>query len=199
VKIKIVLSGNSSRNRPPDAEIRINHVVVYRGAVDGYCSYIAEIAVNKDLARIDIIHQNKVNEDTVTNELGEILADRSLELRSIELNEVPVSTTVLYNMPFFVEWPDNIQQDYISRGEQTPESISNTLYFGFNGRYQFEFLTDPDLERFRQLWLDEEQAHRNQTMTVDNEEVFDRYGDLVKTTQDFNLTIHDLREMIEKD
>lgn len=197
-QIQIQLLGKSSRNQNPEIEIVLNHKLLYSGTVVNLQHFEFNELLNQDLNKLKIIHKNKTNQDTVVDDQGKIIEDRSIELKQIKINDKPVKDTVLYNSPFYVDWPKNIQEDYVKQGQSIPEFIKNTLYFGFNGTYVYEFLNDSQREHFRQLWMDEIQSHQNQQIIEDNIDKFNRYGENVSTKQEFNLTIFDLKKMISQ-
>jgi hypothetical protein len=176
----------------------LNHKLLYSGTVVNLQHFEFNELLNQDLNKLKIIHKNKTNQDTVVDDQGKIIEDRSIELKQIKINDKPVKDTVLYNSPFYVDWPKNIQEDYVKQGQSIPEFIKNTLYFGFNGTYVYEFLNDSQREHFRQLWMDEIQSHQNQQIIEDNIDKFNRYGENVSTKQEFNLTIFDLKKMISQ-
>lgn len=199
IQIQILLSGQASRNNCPEVDLLLNQVLLFSGAVSGVQSFVFDVETDRHLNSLEIVHKNKTNQDTVVDSQGVIVEDRSVELKKLTINGQQVKDTVLYNSPFFVEWPENIIEDYKNQGLETPVFIKNTLYFGFNGKYVYEFMADSRRDYFRQLWLDEVQAHQNQQIVEDGVEKFNRYGEKVNTDQEFNLTIFDLANLIRDD
>lgn len=196
--IQIELFGNPSKGHYPSASISINNVEYFNGCVENSKLLDFNIVTDSNTGQIDICHFGKTNHDTVVDDQGRIVEDLSLELKSISINGIKVKDTILYSSCFYVDFPDNILQEYHQQGISPPAYLINNLYFGFNGRYEFKFLTDQRKEVFRQLWEDEEQSHVNQQMIVNGQEVFSRYGEIVETQQEFNLTIFDLEKIISE-
>ena len=148
---------------------------------------------------LNIEHYNKQNSDTVVDQTGNIIEDLSIELISIEFDNVKILETVLYNMPFYVNWPENLIEDFKNKGEDIPEYITNNLYFGFNGIYKFDFSNNIVVEYYKQFWLDEIQAHQNQTLLDNGQEIFNRMGETVEIDKNSDFTIHDLKRMVLTD
>jgi len=146
---------------------------------------------------LSIEHYNKTNDDTIVDDSNNIVADLSVELLGITIDNNSILHTVLHTMPFYVNWPENIIADYQEKDETPPEFITNNLYFGFNGVYKFNFTNNSDIDYFTTFWLDEAQAHANQTETADGEEVFKRMGETVTISKDSDFTIHDLKRMVD--
>ena len=146
---------------------------------------------------LSIEHYNKTNDDTIVDANNNIVADLSAELLDITIDNNSILQTVLHSMPFYVNWPENIVSDYHEKNETPPEFITNNLYFGFNGIYKFNFTDNSDIDYFTTFWLDEAQAHVNQTETADGEDVFNRMGEIVTISEDSDFTIHDLKRMVE--
>lgn len=199
IQIQILLFGQASRNNGPEVDLLLNRKVLFSGSVSGTQNFVFAVETGQDLNSLEIVHKNKTNQDTVVNSHGDIVEDRSVELKELIINGHRVKDTVLYNSPFFVEWPENIVEDYKKNDQAAPLFIKNTLYFGFNGKYVYEFMSDPRQEHFRQLWLDEVQAHQNQQIVENGTEKFNRYGEKVSTDLDFDLTIFDLANFIRDD
>lgn len=195
MQVKITLKGNKSNNRCPLVKIRINDELLYDSSIENEVTLTFNITA-KTNNNLEIEHYNKQNNDTLVDTDGKIVADLSVELKSIEIDNLKILDTVLYSMPFYVKWPDNIIDDYKSRNEIPPDCITNNLYFGFNGIYKFDFLDDAIIEYYRQFWTDEDQAHRNQTIEQKDQEVFNRLGSFVAVNQGNDFTIYDLEKMV---
>ena len=196
IQIQIQLCGRPSRNNYPEIELLLNGQLLFSGQAIDSQSFVFTAKTDQELNFLEVVHKNKTNQDTVVNTEGVIIEDRSVELKTLIINGQPVKDTVLYNSPFYVNWPDNILEDCKKQNQTAPEFIKNSLYFGFNGKYVYEFMTDSRREQFRQLLLDEVQAHQNQQIFEDGTEKFNRYGEKVSTDQDFNLSIFDLNDLI---
>ena len=195
MKIKIVLKGNSSTNKNPMSKITINNQDYFDGEVVGerdFIFYFNPIENNT----LQIEHYNKTNDDTIVDQSGKIISDLSIELMSIHIDGVEILDTVLYSMPYYVKWPQNIVEDYRSKNQELPEYIENNLYFGFNGVYKFAFSDNVVVEYYKQFWLDEVQAHKNQTQSSLDKEVFERMGKKVAIDENSDFTIYDLEKLV---
>lgn len=200
MKITLELYGHYS-NSGPHCEIIINNEIMYQGTLEREHNTLEfDISPLKQNV-LKIHHMFKTNEDTTVDSDGNIVADKAIELKSLSIESIHILDTVLYNKPYYVTWPDNLAQDFLDRGETVPEYIKNTLYFGFNGYYEFDFVGNFLKQYYRQFWENEDQAHNNQTklISVDGEQVesFERFGSDAPVDQAFDLTIHDLAKLIE--
>lgn len=199
MNLKIKLKANFAKDKKPSIKISVNNAVLYNGLVDynekEYSFDVEPIQQNQ----LTIEHYNKQNNDTIADENGNIVEDLSVELVSIDIDNVKILETVLYNMPFYVDWPDNLIEDFKNKGEDVPEYITNNLYFGFNGIYKFDFSNNIVLEYYKQFWFDETQAHKNQTLSDNGHEIFNRMGETVEINKDSDFTIHDLKRMVIND
>jgi len=202
MKIALELQGHYS-NSGPFCLIEVNNQILHRGILEQGDNVLEFEIQPLDLNTLRIHHMLKSNEDTIVDSDGNITADKAIELTSLSIEEIKILDTVLYNKPYYVKWPNNLAQDFVDRGETVPEYIKNTLYFGFNGYYEFDFVGDFLKQYYRQFWENEEQAHNNQTklISVGGQEVeaFERFGSDTAINQEFDLTIHDLAKMIENE
>lgn len=202
MKIDIELIGHYSNNGPM-CQIEINDCVLHDDVLEqGHNTFSFDINP-LEINYLRIHHYGKKNEDTLVDQNGQIVKDKAVELKKISIESVYILKNVLYNKPYYVNWPDNLSQDFINRGEAVPEYITNTLFFGFNGYYEFDFVGDFLRQYYRQFWEDETQAHINQTKLIELDgeqiEAFERYGKDTAINQNFDLTIHDLAQLIEDD
>ena len=196
MEIKIKLRSNRANGKSPKVRLSVNNVVY----VDAEISEISEHTLTIDPLLQNVLsieHYNKTNDDTIVDDSNNIVADLSVELLGITIDNNSILHTVLHTMPFYVNWPENIIADYQEKDETPPEFITNNLYFGFNGVYKFNFTNNSDIDYFTTFWLDEAQAHANQTETANGEEVFKRMGETVTISKDSDFTIHDLKRMVD--
>lgn len=202
MKIQLQLNGHYSNNGPY-CLIEINNNICWKGLLDEGINNLEFDIPGKKQNILRIHHLMKSNEDTIVDVNGNIVADKAIELKSIFIEQVKILDTVLYNKNYYVNWPDNLKQDFIDKGQDVPAFIKNTLFFGFNGYYEFDFVGDFLKQYYRQFWENEEQAHNNQTrlISVDGEQVeaFDRFGEDTAIGQEFDLTIYDLEKLIQQD
>lgn len=195
VKIRIRLKGNQSYGNFPLCRIELNSTLIGKGPIvnEQILEFSSEL---NDQNILRITHYSKSNRDTKVNDDGNIVEDRSLEILGINIGGVEILGTVLNMQKFYVEWPENIIRDYEQRNEFPPKYLTNNLYLGFNGTYEFKFTGNPEKLRYEQLWLDEEQAHLNQTIIKDGKEIFDGLIGDSDINKEFDLTIYDLEKLI---
>ena len=192
--LHMTLLGHTS-NSDPTVQIVINDEVKYDGVVVGLQHFEYEIPESDQANKLEIVHYGKLDKHTIIDKDLIIVADRSVELKLVKLNNRPVLEPVLYNSPYRVIWPEGRQQH---ESEPLPDTI-NSLYFGYNGTWSFEFYTNTIKQICLEHWLDEAQAHNNLTKTLNGEAVFERFGKDVSIAQELNLTIFDLEKMIQSD
>lgn len=193
MEIKLRLKGSMSTGWPT-CKIIINDVVHYDGIIEN--DQTISFAIQpRDLNILQIVHYGKQNSDTIVNEQHQIIADKSLELQGITLDNVEVMTVNLYNCPFYVQWPSSKLREFMRKGEEPPNFIKQQLYFGFNGTYEFTFNGDLQKEYFNQFWLDECQSNENQTLENDK---FNRLGEYVDINAPLNMTIYELEKLIKQ-
>jgi hypothetical protein len=195
MKVEVALKANCTNNKNPTVNLSINDIEHYTGEITDIKHFVFEFD-SYDNNTLKIKHYNKTNQDTIVDAQGNITGDLSVELVSIHIDNIKIIDTVLYSMPFFVQWPDNMLEDYRNKNQEPPEYIDNNLYFGFNGVYQFSFSGDVVSEYYNQFWLDEVQAHKNQTQQGNDSEVFDRMGEKVAVDENSEFTIYDLEKLV---
>lgn len=196
MQICLKLKGTSGRNTYPTGKIICNDKVLFDGVVQGENEFVYDLDNLTTSNILKIVHYGKENWHTVTDDYGYIINDRAIELLELSFNGIKTLNTVIYNKPFYVQWPKNIIEDYRSKGEEPPKFITNNVFFGFNGVYEFDFTHDVIKDYYNQFWLDEVQAHKNQTLEDDK---FIRDGQLVETDIGADRTIFDLEKLILED
>ena len=179
MQITVKLRGHST-NRFPNVKLWINRDCVYDGTIKDEQLFVFDVDTLLPQNIFGIEHYGKDDRETTTT------GDVAVELLELSFNGIRVLDTVLYNKPYYVNW---------SRywpGER-PDFVTNTLYFGWNGEYRFDFTSDIKREYYKQFWLDEVQAHANQ-----NSDEFFRDGEFVEIDRGFDATIFDLERIILK-
>jgi len=193
LQVTVTLKGMSSRSVWPTVRIFANKDCVYEGFIDNVKTFVFNIdhIYNSNLLRIQ--HYGKINEDTVCDSDWNIIEDKSVELIDLKFNGLSVLPTLLYDKFFYVDWPENIIEDYKNKGETPPEYITNNLYFGFNGTYEFDFSNQIENDYYESFWADEAKAHQNQSL---NDNLFVRDGEEVDIEIRAERTIFDLEKLI---
>ena len=179
MKISVKLGGHKAQVYPK-CRIHINKDCVFDGTIEGEQHF--DFTVDKLLEdNLFIIEHYEKNEKHTTE-----TTDTAIELLGLSFNDTPVLDTVLYDKPYFVNWSRWWPGD-------RPPFVKGTLYFGWNGEYRFDFSDRVQADYYKQFWLDEAQAHINQTS---NE--FYRDGEFVEIDRGIDATIFDLERIILK-
>jgi len=179
MQITVKLRGHCA-NRCPSVKLWINRDCVYDGTIEGDRLFVFDIDTLLAQNIFGIEHYNKDDRETTPT------ADIAVELLELSFNGIRVLDTVLYDKPYYVNWSRYWPGD-------RPEFVKNTLYFGWNGEYRFDFTSDIKRDYYRQYWLDEVQAHANQS-----KEEFYRNGEFVSVDRGIDTTIFDLEKIILK-
>lgn len=89
------------------------------------------ISLSEDSHQLQILIDNKNEANTQVDENGNILADTTVELKSIQINEIELMPLV-YHQEEFAGF-------YINGNEN--EQIKKIVNFGYNGVWKFNFKT----------------------------------------------------------
>lgn len=195
MRIEIKLKGSKSRDRWPLCKILLNNEILFSGEITDIQTLLFDVAKN-ETNKLEIVHHDKVQEDTIFDENYNVISDRSIELLGIKLDQYDMFINNLLDFPFYVQWPPSKIREFLRKGETPPTFIKKNLYFGYNGTYQFDFFGDSKREFFNQFWLDEVQSNEYQTKVKDNTEIFNRYGEEVDINVKMCLNIYDLEKLI---
>ena len=183
MQITVKLKGHASLGNYPDVRIWVNDEYMYDAKITEFQTLVFDVEYLKQDNKLTIEHYNKLDSDTIVVD-DVITEDRAVELVALSFNGIPVLDTVLYDKPYYVNWSE------YWHGER-PEFVKNTLYFGWNGSYVFDFTDNVEYDYFKQFWIDEQQAHRNQ-----NSNEFYRNGEYVEVERGTDATIFDLERII---
>jgi len=183
----------------PNIRILMNNTVHFDSVLTQPTTVVEfdfEVAQNNTLT---IEHYNKINQDTVCDAAGKIISDKAAELVSVSVGKYNIPKNILFKQPFVVDWPENLVTDANARGEQLPTSLYNNLYFGFNGKYFFEFSNSIEKDYFYYFWQMERDANCNLQMVdeLSSDGYFEAYGLRLEINKDFDYTIHDLKNIID--
>jgi hypothetical protein len=195
MKIKIKLSSYNQ----PTIRISVNSIVYFDSTLHNQLTEIEFDAVLQDNNQLSIEHFGKKNEDTICDQAGQIISDRAAELISITIGKYEIPKNILFKQPFAVKWPENLIQDAEKENRTLPDCLYNNLYFGFNGTYTFNFVKDLRKDYYYYFWQMERDANHNLQMVdeASNTGYFEAYGMKLEINKSFNLTIHDLKYIIE--
>ena len=195
MNIKIRLSAHNL----PNIRIAVNDIVYFDSVLHNRLTEIEFDAAILDSNQLTIEHFGKTNQDTICDESGKIVADRAAELIEITIGQYQIPTNILFKKPFRVQWPTNLIEDAERENRTLPECLYNNLYFGFNGTYTFDFARDLRKDYYYYFWQMERDANHNLQMVDEssNTGYFEAYGMRLEINKSFNLTIHDLKYIIE--
>ena len=199
MNINIRLAAHKS-TQYPWVRILVNDQEYYNNQLDADtveldfdCNNIA------DSNLLTIEHHSKTNRDTIV-EQGKIVADRAIELLELTIDGYLVPRNILYSKHFYPVWPQNLINEAATQGRTMPESIDKNLFFGFNGRYLFNFSQDFRQEYFNYYWIMEKSANQElQTLDESNTPYFEAYGLRLAIDQEFSYNISDLKYIIDNE
>jgi len=195
MNIKITLSAHNQ----PTIRISFNNIVYFDSVLPNQLTEIEFDTGIQDNNQLAIEHFGKTNQDTICNQAGQIISDRAAELVSITIGKYEIPKNILFKQPFAVRWPENLVEDAERENRTLPGCLYNNLYFGFNGIYTFDFSGDLRKDYYYYFWQMERDANRNLQMVDEssNTGYFEAYGMKLEINKSFNLTIHDLKYIIE--
>ena len=139
----------------------------------------------------DLIQQPTLGIETVTSasEVFLLIKIRAIILKSIEFDDLTVPEVLLYNQKFYPDWPDQ------------PNFITNDLYFGYNGKYIYEFGNDSWKLYYNNLLKKELLAniHNKQLIQLPNGEEIESFefnGKLVSANAKESVSLQELYERV---
>lgn len=173
---------------------------------DGYCEpnddvyFVMVHDTNEVLANntISIEHYDKDGKETVLNDDGDTLTDRAIILRSIKLDEHQVPEVILFDQPLHIKWTERQIRDHADR----PDKIKNSLYFGHNGTYTYQFSNDSVKQHYVNL-IEKERlaniANKKEIVRPDGKvvEAFEFTGKLVDSEEKESITIAELYKRVK--
>jgi len=192
MKIKIIIEPFYSFNWPC-VKIDVNENVLYEGIckpnIGKYFEFEKEVKNTHEKNVLQITHYNKKGQDTVVDDEGNIVSDRALFLKSLIFDNLNVPDVILYQSKFYPNWPGQ------------PKFITNNLYFGFNGTYEFEFSNNSNKMYYEHLLQKELIANINNKKVIhlpsgEKVESFEFNGKLVSGNKKETATIEDLYQSV---
>lgn len=194
MKVKIVLEPTHSKQWPK-LKLTVRDNVIF----DGFCEpnngkffswkiYLEDSNLQKQNS-IVIEHYDKQGSDTVCDNEGNVISDRAIILKSIEFDDMSVPEVLLYNQKFYPDWPDQ------------PEYTRNDLYFGYNGKYIFNFADNSKKMYYNFLLEKEFMANMNNKKLIqlpNGEEIesFEFNGKLVSGSAKQTIDLEDLYKRV---
>ena len=144
----------------------------------------------KDNNLLEITHYGKLGSDTVV-ENGKIVSDKAVEIMGITINNFEIPKNILYTKFFYPVWAEGFDLSI-------PKRINNNVFLGFNGTYVFDF-TCIEKNYYEYFWQMEADANlKFQEVDLHQEAWFTAYGQKFKIDDDFNLSLTELKKIIEQ-
>ena len=183
--IRIVINNNILHDGP--CEVKNNDLFVFNTNVNP-----------RDKNNLYIEHYGKQGYETIVDEDGVVVSDRAVMLKSISLDDFEIPELILYNKPFVVEW----SKEQLEENPTRPKTITNNLYFGYNGSYCYMFGNDSAKEYYLCLLEKERIAniHNKKEMVGPDGntiEVFEFSGNLIDSNKPNDYTIGQLFELVK--
>ena len=198
--LAIKIQGHRSTDFPK-CRIKFNNDCLYDNAIVDTMNLKFDVNLSeKNILHVE--HYDKVPSDTIINSEGMVEADRAIELQSIAIDGYVVPKVVMYRQKFYVDWWDHDIENFDKKKQPVPGFLTNNVYFGYNGTYEYSFNNDLAKQYYLSLW--EEETIANQDLQQINEydgqikETFNLYGNESDISEEFNKTIFDLLDMIDK-
>lgn len=199
--INIKIQGHRSTDFPM-CRIKFNNHSLFDQPIIGTMNLKFDVDLKaKNILHIE--HYGKLPTDTILDSDGNVESDRAIELRSISIDGYTIPKVLMYRQKFFVDWWDHDIEEFDKNNQTVPGFLTNNVYFGYNGYYEYSFEKDLSKNYFKSLWQEEHIANQDlqQVKEFDGEikETFNLYGNESDIAEEFDKTIFDLMDMIEKD
>ena len=139
---KIGLSG-SSQVKHPAFKILINDTEFVNSKLTGsknkteYFEFAAPVAEGKNSLIIEF--NNKSVHDTIVDSNGNIIQDLLLNIDSVEIDEIDIGSLLWTASDYRPNYPEMYKLKTAQSGQELPESITNCVNLGWNGRWILSF------------------------------------------------------------
>lgn len=139
---KIGLSG-SSRVKHPTFKILVNDTELVNSKLAGgpneteYFEFDATVAEGKNSLIIEF--NNKSVHDTVMDSNGTIIEDLLLNIDSVEIDEIDIGSLLWTASEYRPNYPEMYRIKTAQSGQELPESLTNCVNLGWNGRWSLSF------------------------------------------------------------
>ena len=130
-------------DKPPHAEILINHDVQFKGSITGteekpdVIEFEYEMEEGQDYSLI-INRSGKGRNQTVVNEKGDILKDQLLHIKSINIDEIDIGSLV-FDGVYTPIYPEPWATQQANAGNELPKTLKNVTQMGHDGEWRFTF------------------------------------------------------------
>ena len=88
---------------------------------------------------LEIVFQNKTDQDTVMDQNGNILSDLLLNIESIEIDEIDLGTLLWISSVYKPDYPKSYVQHCESIGQNLLPELQECVNLGWNGRWVLSF------------------------------------------------------------
>lgn len=182
--IIIILKLHES-NVLPKFNIKLNGKSYYDSVQNVRCDHICFNVKNdviNDNNELIIEHYGKLDEHTLYID-NEIVADCSVELVSVQIDDILFDDIILYTKPYYPIYSDGYYQYAKEKNIEVTDVLYNVLNFGFNGMYKFQFERNFYKTYFNELLSVERKLHEkgiNASIGDEYEEEIDYINELNK-------------------
>ena len=130
-------------DKPPHAEIMIDHKSYFNGDITGTEEKpnVIEFEIDMDEGKeynLVIKRSGKDKNQTVINDKGDLLKDQLLHIKSIEVDEIDLGS-LIFSGVYTPEYPEPWATQQRQAGVELPESFKNVTSIGHNGIWEFKF------------------------------------------------------------
>ena len=142
LKFKIELY-STMWDKPPYAEILIDHDVQFKGAITGTENKPNVIEFEYEMKseqqyNLIINRSGKGRNQTIINEKGDILKDQLLHIKSINIDEIDIGALV-FDGVYTPTYPEPWATQQRESGNDLKDSFKNVTSMGFDGEWKFSF------------------------------------------------------------
>ena len=130
-------------DKPPIAEILIDHDVQFKGAITGTESKPDVIEFEYEMKaeqkyNLILNRSGKGSNQTIVNEKGDILKDQLLHIKSINIDEIDIGALV-FDGVYTPIYPEPWATQQRESGNDLRDSFKNVTTMGFDGEWRFAF------------------------------------------------------------
>ena len=130
-------------DKPPYAEILIDHDVQFKGAITGTENKPDVIEFEYEMKseqqyNLIINRSGKGRNQTIINEKGDILKDQLLHIKIINIDEIDIGALV-FDGVYTPTYPEPWATQQRESGNDLRDSFKNVTSMGFDGEWRFSF------------------------------------------------------------
>lgn len=139
---KIGLSGSSDKKFPA-FNILVNETNYVSKTLSSPANQIEYFEFDAEVSEGDckliLEFTNKTAYDTILDSNGNIIDDLLLNIESIEIDEIDLGSLIWTASDYRPDYPKKYQYLKKEAGEELPESVSNCVNLGWNGKWILPF------------------------------------------------------------